>query len=123
MDVVTVPEGAWDLHCHRYPEVSLEHRARTEDETLVDLAEQAGMAGVLLKSHFRPTPERAYSVQRRAPGVRLISSITLNPVVGGISPLAVEAAVRLGAKSVFFPTGGRATTMRMAASAGRSDGF
>ncbi|HET9000620.1 MAG TPA: DUF6282 family protein [bacterium] len=96
--------GAWDLHCHCYPELSLAHRARQDDLELVSTIASRGMAGVVLKSHFWPTPERAYYLQRHAPGIHVLSSITLNHIAGGVDPFPVEAAARLGAKVVFFPT-------------------
>ena len=96
--------GAWDLHCHCYPELTLEHKARLDDKELIAALVSASMAGVLLKSHFWPTATRAYYLQQANPGVTVLSSITLNRLVGGLDPLAVEAAARLGAKMVEFPT-------------------
>src|SRR5689334_12343041 len=96
--------GAFDLHCHVYPEVALEHGARNDDVALVQGAEQADMGGLVLKSHMWPTMERAYYLQRQFPGVQVLSSIVLNQVCGGIDPLMVESAARQGAKVVFFPT-------------------
>ncbi len=103
-DLDDLIRGAWDLHCHCYPELSLEHRARQDDVELVSEIAARGMAGVVLKSHFWPTPTRAYYLQRLAAGIRVLSSITLNTIVGGVDPFPVEAAARLGAKVVFFPT-------------------
>jgi hypothetical protein len=99
-------QGAWDLHCHCYPELALEHRARQDDMELVQGLAAAGLAGVVLKSHFWPTPPRAHYLQRLVPGLRVLSSITLNHITGGLSPFAVDAAARLGAKVLFFPTWG-----------------
>jgi Family of unknown function (DUF6282) len=96
--------GAWDLHCHCYPELTLEHKARLDDNDLIAALVSASMAGVLLKSHFWPTPTRAYYLQQANPSVRVLSSITLNQLVGGLDPLAIEAAARLGARMVEFPT-------------------
>ncbi len=103
-DLDDLIRGAWDLHCHCYPELSLEHRARQDDVELVSAIASRGMAGVVLKSHFWPTPARAYYLQRHVPGIHVMSSITLNHIAGGVDPFAVEAAARLGAKVVFFPT-------------------
>jgi len=103
-DLDDLIRGAWDLHCHCYPELSLEHRARQDDVEMVSAIASRGMAGVVLKSHLWPTPARAYYLQRHVPGIRVMSSITLNRIVGGLDPFAVEAAARLGAKVVFFPT-------------------
>jgi hypothetical protein len=104
MDLDDLIRGAWDLHCHCYPELSLEHRARQDDLELVAEIASRGMAGVVLKSHFWPTPARAYYLQRHAPGIQVLGSLTLNTIAGGVDPFPVEAAARLGAKVVFFPT-------------------
>jgi hypothetical protein len=96
--------GAFDLHCHVYPEISLDAEARNDDVGLVRGVEEAGMGGLVLKSHLWPTVERAYYLQQQFPGVSVISSVVLNTISGGIDPLVVEAAARQGAKVVFFPT-------------------
>jgi hypothetical protein len=62
------------------------------------------MAGMVLKSHYVPTAERAALVRRLVPEVDTRGSITLNASVGGINPLAVEIAAREGAALVWLPT-------------------
>lgn len=101
-------QGAIDFHHHGYPEISLDHKTRNEDADELAIARAAGMAGIVLKSHIWPTVGRAYHLKRLVPGIEVISSITLNPAVGGFSPMSVEAAARQGAKVIFFPTWGAA---------------
>lgn len=101
-------KGGIDLHHHGYPEISLDVRTRTDDVTELTLARDAGMAAIVLKSHMFPTMGRAYHLSRLVEGIDVVSSITLNPMVGGFSPLAVETAGRLGAKALFMPTWGAA---------------
>lgn len=96
--------GAYDLHCHVYPEVSLEQEARDDDVALMARAAQAEIGGLVLKSHLWPTVDRAYYLQRQFPGVQVFSSVVLNPIAGGIDPLVVEAAARQGARVMFYPT-------------------
>jgi len=96
--------GTIDLHCHVYPEMTLEHEARQDDVDLIDGAIRARMGGVLLKSHFWPTVDRAYYLRKRFPGIGIFGSITLNRVAGGVDPLVVESAARQGASAVIFPT-------------------
>jgi len=100
--------GAVDLHVHGYPDVGLEWRMRVDDLTMVRLAHDYGLRGLVLKSHFWPTMDRALLLNERlaAPDFEVFSSITLNHLVGGISPMAVEAAALHGARVVFFPTWG-----------------
>ena len=100
--------GAIDLHHHGYPEIAFDHRTRHEDWDELAIARAAGMAGIVLKSHMWPTVGRAYHLRRLVPGIDVHASITLNPIAGGFSPLAVEAAARQGARVMFFPTWGAA---------------
>ncbi|MBJ7601782.1 MAG: hypothetical protein JF888_01075 [Candidatus Dormibacteraeota bacterium] len=96
--------GAIDTHAHGYPEFSLQHHARLDDVRLLVAMRDAGIAGIVMKSHLWPTMDRAYYVHQQVPEVRIYPSITLNSVVGGVDPDVVEAAASLGAKVVFFPT-------------------
>lgn len=103
-----VLRGAVDMHVHGYPDVGLDWQMRTDDLTMVRLARDAGLAGIVLKSHFWPTMDRALILNQRlnAPGFEVYGSITLNHLVGGVSPMAVEAAALHGARVVFMPTWG-----------------
>ncbi len=62
------------------------------------------LAGFVLKSHYTPTAERAAVVNAAVAGARAVGSLTLNGAIGGINPLAVEVAARVGARVVWFPT-------------------
>jgi hypothetical protein len=96
--------GSYDLHCHVYPEVSLEQETRLDDIEQMAAAERAGVAGVVLKSHIWPTTSRAFYLGQRTRSLQIFSSIVLNQTSGGMDPLAVEAAARQGARVLFFPT-------------------
>lgn len=100
--------GGIDVHHHGYPEISFGLRTRHEDADELRMACDAGMSAIVLKSHMWPTVGRAYHLQRLVPGSAAIPSITLNPAVGGFSPMAVESAARQGAAFVFMPTWGAA---------------
>lgn len=100
--------GAIDIHHHSYPEISLEHRMRLDDAAELANARDAGMAGIVLKSHLWPTVGKAFLLGQMVPGIRAWGSLTLNPIAGGFSALAVESAARQGARFVFFPTWGAA---------------
>src|SRR5215207_9008423 len=84
-------QGAIDVHHHGYPEISFDLKTRYEDVDELRLARDAGMAAIVLKSHMWPTVGRAYHLRRLVPGIEPIPSITLNPIVGGFSPMAVES--------------------------------
>jgi hypothetical protein len=99
-------ENAIDMHCHGYPEWSLENEPRMDDADMILHARNMGMRGVVLKSHSWPTMYRAQYLQKLVPGFQIFSSITLNPCCGGINPWVVEMAVKEGAKVVWMPTWG-----------------
>jgi hypothetical protein len=100
--------GAIDFHHHGYPEISFDQRTRHEDEDELRIARDAGMAGIVLKSHMWPTVGRAWHLNRLVPGIATYPTITLNPIVGGFSPMAVESAALQGAAVMFMPTWGAA---------------
>jgi len=96
-----VIQGAYDLHVHLAPDAV--ERSAYDYEAAQRFA-RVGMAGMVLKSHYVPTAERAALVRRLTPDVDTRGSITLNATVGGLNPLAVEIAAREGAAVVWLPT-------------------
>jgi len=102
--------GACDLHVHVDLEFARDRfrKALPEWEWL-PRAEAAGMRAVLLKSHLWPSVTGAALLdQLYGGGVTVATSVTLNPMTGGVDPWAVEAAAAMGAKAVFMPTWGSA---------------
>jgi len=97
-------KGAIDLHHHGYPEISFEAKTRLEDVDELSIARNAGMLGIVLKSHMFPTVGRAYQLRNLVSGIEIFPSITLNYAVGGLNPLAIESAAKQGAKVLFMPT-------------------
>src|SRR5580693_10183480 len=93
--------GAYDTHVHVAPDVV---PRKIDDLSLARELEQLGMDGVVLKSHYGSTAERAAVVRAAVPGVQTLGAIALNRAVGGINPLAVEIAAREGARTVWLPT-------------------
>jgi hypothetical protein len=93
--------GAIDLHVHVAPDVI---PRRVDDVDLAREFARHGLQGFVIKSHYVPTAERAVTVSRAVPGVRVEGSITLNHSVGGLTPAALEVAARLGARVVWMPT-------------------
>ena len=103
--------GAYDLHTHPWPS----HVARAmDDDALFREAEAWGMAGVVLKNHYEPTGARAALLNRRNAGSATLAygSVTLNWPLGGLNPYAMESALRLGARMVWFPTRDSAYSLR-----------
>jgi hypothetical protein len=94
-------QGAYDLHIHVAPDVP---PRRIDDVTLARRFSELGLAGFALKSHYTSTAERAQIVSGLVPGVEVVGTLALNQAVGGMNALAVEIAVREGARIVWMPT-------------------
>jgi hypothetical protein len=97
-------EGTIDLHCHGYPEITVDVKMRVEDLEAARLAAQAGMKGFVLKSHMWPTTGRVYQMKDKIQGVEVWPSLAINTSSGGFSPWIVESALRQGVKVVWMPT-------------------
>ncbi|HEY8448911.1 MAG TPA: DUF6282 family protein [Bacillota bacterium] len=102
-------QGAFDLHLHAGPDLV---PRRCDDLELANLAVEYGMSGFLLKAHHGSTVERAYLIGRLEPRLRVAGGITLNDWCGGFNPVAVELAIRLGARCVWMPTQSAANHVR-----------
>lgn len=94
-------EGAYDLHIHTGPDIS---PRKLDDLEMAERAQNLGMKGFGIKSHYFCTAERARLVKKLYPDVHPIGAVCLNYPVGGINPSAVEMAARDGAKIVWMPT-------------------
>lgn len=94
-------EGGVDLHIHSLP--SLYDRA-LDDFALAAAAKAAGMRAVTIKAHECPTAGRAALVNANMEGVTVYGGIVLNHFIGGFNPVAVDAALKMGGKIVWFPT-------------------
>ncbi len=94
-------KGAIDIHVHSGPDL---YPRIQDDFELARSAREAGLRALVIKSHNFPTAARALMVQREVPGIDVFGSISLNLHVGGLNPIAVEAAIKYGAKQVWMPT-------------------
>jgi hypothetical protein len=94
-------QGAIDLHIHSAP--SLFPRLVDHVEA-AEGARKYGMRAVVLKEHHGYTADRMYFVRKLINGIEVYGGVVLNNAVGGINPFAVDAAIKLGAKIVWFPT-------------------
>lgn len=95
--------GAFDLHVHSAPCLF----PRLADDLMTARAcASVGMRGMLFKSHHESTVGRACVVNAVMAdnGLKVYGSITLNHAVGGVNPMAVDAALRTGARMVWMPT-------------------
>jgi hypothetical protein len=93
--------GLIDAHIHSAPDVT--PRA-LDDIEAARQAQAAGLRAIVLKSHVSCTADRAALAQQVAPGVSVLGGLSLNDAVGGLNPVAVEAALKLGARVIWMPT-------------------
>lgn len=99
---VRLLQGAYDLHVHTAPSV---FPRELDGLQLIEEAEEAGMAGVMLKSHYEPTALRAELINRHSQcRAKAYGALVLNWPVGGLNIFAVENALKAGAKIIWMPT-------------------
>jgi hypothetical protein len=94
-------EGAIDTHIHSAPDVL---PRKFNDLELAQRFKARRMAGFVLKSHYICTADRATLVNAIVPEIQAFGAIALNNSVGGLNPLALDIAGRLGTKVVFLPS-------------------
>ncbi len=97
-------QGSIDMHVHPGP--SLMSRSGDSWE-FAEQAAAAGMRGIVLKDHHIPTAAHAYLANhhlQNAGDFESFGAICLNNSVGGVNPFALDAAIKLGIKLVWFPT-------------------
>lgn len=99
-----LPGGAFDLHTHGYPEIRPGFGVELDDVAMAECARSRGMAGYVLKSHLWPTMDRAYHIHQQVDGIRVVPSVVLNSLVGGIQAGVLETAITQGAGAAWFPT-------------------
>src|SRR5690606_10586382 len=103
--VAELLQGAVDIHIHSSPD--LYDRRLSHLEAAAD-ADAAGMKAIVIKSHNFDTVTRTWLLQDmlRARGMRIevFGSLNLNHHVGGLNPVAVETALKYGARKIFMPT-------------------
>lgn len=102
-DVAELLRGAIDLHLHSGPSPlprKLDHVEATRRAAAV------GMRALLMKDHHHPTVFDLLAAREALSetGVATFGSIVLNEWVGGINPSAVQLALGMGARAVWFPT-------------------
>ncbi len=110
LDSVALLHAAFDVHVHGQPDVAPGLQLRGSDLETIRLAHGYGVSGWVLKSHLWLTTDRARLLQEQAGGIgfTVYGSVTLNPVMGGLSAAVVELAAAHGARVVFLPTWGSA---------------
>jgi hypothetical protein len=107
--------GAVDLHVHTAPDLVERFES---DVALARDAREAGMRGVVVKSHVVPTAARVDLVNEAVGDELLYGGVACNGSVGGLNRDAVETALELGADIVWLPTAWSANHAAQAREAG-----
>lgn len=96
-------KGIIDIHVHAGPSVA---KRAVDAADMLKEACAAGYRGFLVKDHYFPTCMGTKMVQEHcdAQGVEIYSAMCLNNSIGLFNPLAVDAAINMGAKIIYFPT-------------------
>lgn len=94
-------KNAIELHVHSFP--SIFSRKQTDWELIEDV-QQAGMSGVVLKAHEGQTYDRATLLREKYPNLHIYGGLVCNAFSGGLSPIAVDMAIQMGAKIIWMPT-------------------
>ncbi len=98
---IEILHGAIDIHIHPGPDLY----ARLQDSVeLARTAQEAGLRAVCLKCHNFPTAPTAVLTQKEVPGIDVFGSLVCNLQVGGLNPIAVETAIKYGARQIYMPT-------------------
>ena len=106
--VAELLEGAVDLHVHPAPSPL---PRRMDAAEAARLAGETGFDAIVVKSHHHSTVMDVLALQEAGAangGAKLFGGIALNGPVGGINPKAVDLALKMGGKIVWFPTIGSA---------------
>lgn len=106
--IATLLEGAVDLHVHPAPSPM---PRRMDGAEAARLAGESGFEAIVVKSHHHSTVMDVLALERAGVdhgGAQLFGGIALNGPVGGINPKAVDLALKMGGRIVWFPTIGSA---------------
>lgn len=102
MDARQLMKGAIDIHLHIGPDPN-RRRLVTAYEAAIQ-AKEAGMRGIVLKSHDYITTPVTYLLQQLVSGIELYGGLSLDLEVGGLNPHAVEMAGKIHTRMVWMPT-------------------
>ena len=103
-DIANLLRGAIDMHVHAYPDVSLRHPQHRTNEEVINECRQAGMGGLVLKTHGWPSIGLAHQLNGAHDDFTVYPSVSLNAVSGGPHPWVVEMAVEMGCRMIWLPT-------------------
>jgi hypothetical protein len=102
--VADLLEDAVDLHVHPAPSPM---PRRMDGAEAARLAGESGFRAIVVKSHHHSTVMDVLALEQAGVdhgSARLFGGIALNGTVGGLNPKAVDLALKMGGRIVWFPT-------------------
>lgn len=93
--------GAIDIHVHVAPDL---YPRILDAIDLARAARDAGFRALGVKTHNFATCHMAILAEKEVAGIDMMSSIVCNLQNGGVNPMAVEAAIKYGARQIYLPT-------------------
>ena len=96
--------GSIDMHGHYGPLPLPRVEPRFDALRGAQMACEAGMRAIVLKTHAYSTAPLAYIVSQVVPNITVFGGICLNKEAGGLNPSIVETSAKLGAKIIWMPT-------------------
>jgi hypothetical protein len=105
-------EGAVDLHVHPAPSPM---PRRMDGAEAARLAGESGFDAIVVKSHHHSTVMDVLALEQAGVdhgAAKLFGGVALNGAVGGVNPKAVDLALKMGGRIVWFPTIGSAQHIR-----------
>jgi hypothetical protein len=102
--VADLLEDAVDLHVHPAPSPM---PRRMDGAEAARLAGESGFRAIVVKSHHHSTVMDVLALEQAGVdhgSAALFGGIALNGTVGGINPKAVDLALKMGGRIVWFPT-------------------
>ncbi|HWL02810.1 MAG TPA: DUF6282 family protein [Microbacteriaceae bacterium] len=96
-------KGAIDIHTHSGPSPM---PRRINHVEAAQQAAEAGFRAILVKCHYHSTVTDILSMEAQLAGIptQVFGGVALNTVAGGLNLHAVDLAVKLGGRMVWFPT-------------------
>jgi hypothetical protein len=102
--VARILEGGVDLHVHTAPSPM---PRRIDVVAAARSADAAGMRAIVVKSHHHSTVTDVLALRDhglRDLAIQVYGGVALNSAVGGLNPHAVDLALKMGGRVVWFPT-------------------
>ncbi len=95
-------KGSIDMHIHPGPDPLAERPV--DSVRVAEIAEQAGMKGIVLKSFSYNTVSDAYLIEKNmTSGLRVFGSVVIGYTTTGGLARTIEAMAKIGCKVVWFP--------------------